>query len=153
MTAACEKLICCYYDKFFNKCIYQINDLNDFIYLHRFCLNLYDYNKNSWVFYNLYYDFVRCNNIFKFFSKNLINITTCQNYLFVLKNLTIIEEYFIVKCHSVNIIFKLQFSSCFSSMNYNALWKHMIVIFQDFKSLLQILSSSELKLNNIIKIF
>ena len=131
MTAACEKLICCCCDEFFDECIYQIDDLNDFIHLHRFNLNLYDYNENSWVFCCLCYDSVKYNSISKFFSKNLINVTTCQNYLSVLKDLIIVKEYLIIKYHSINIIFKLWSDSHFSSVNYNTLQKHMIIIFQD----------------------
>ena len=153
MIAVYKKLICCCYDEFFDKCIYQINDLNNFIHLHRFSLNLYNYNKNSWVFCCLCYDSVRHNSIFKFFSKNLINIITCQNYLSVLKDFTTIKKYLIMKYHSVNIIFKLWSNDHVFSMNYNALQKYIIIIFQDLESLLQILSSSELRLNNIIKIF
>ena len=121
MTTAYEKSIYCCYNEFFNECIYQINNLNNFIYLHRFSLNSCDYNENSWIFCSLCYDSVKCNNISKFFSKNLINIITCQNYLSVLKNLTIVKKYFIVKYHSIDIIFKLWFNDHFFSMNYNTL--------------------------------
>ena len=107
ITAACEKLICCCYDKFFDECIYQIDDLNNFILLYRFSLNLCNYDENSWIFCSLCYEFVKHNNIFKFFSKNLINITTYQNYSSVLKNLTIVKKYFIAKCHFLDIILKL----------------------------------------------
>ena len=153
MITTCERLICYCCDKFFNKYIYQINDLNDFIHLHRFCLNSCNYNKNSWIFCSLCYDFIKYNNIFKIFSKNLINIITCQNYSSVLKNLITVEKYLIIKCYFINIIFKLWSDSHFSLINYNILWEHMIIISQDFKSLLQILLSSELRLNNVIKIF
>ena len=150
---ACEKSICCCCNEFFDECIYQIDDLNNFILLHKFSLNSCSYDENSWIFYNLYYEFVKHNNIFKFFNKNLINIITCQNYSSVLKNFIIVEKYFIVKYHFIDIILKLWFSSYFSLINYNALQKYIIIIFQDFKSLFQILSSFELKLNNVIKIF
>ena len=47
MTVTCEKLICCCCDKFFDECIYQIDNLNNFILLHRFSLNLCNYDENS----------------------------------------------------------------------------------------------------------
>ena len=153
MIIACEISIYCCCDKFFDECIYQIDDLNNFILLHKFNLNLCNYDENSWIFCNLYYKFVKHNSIFKFFSKNLINVITCQNYSSVLKNLITVEKYFIAKYHFIDIIFKLQSDNHFSSVNYNTLQKYMIIISQNFRFLLQIFSSSELRLNNVIKIF
>ena len=153
MTAACERSICCCCGEFFGGCTYQIDDLDDFIHLHRPSLDSCGYNGNSWVFCSLCYDSVRRNSVPKFSSKNLVNVTTCQNYPSVLEDLTTVEECLIAKCHPVGTILKLRPSGRSSPVNYNALRGHMIVIPQDPGPLLQILPSPELRLDNIIKVF
>ena len=107
MMTACERSICCCCGGFFDDCINKIDDQNDFIQLYRPSLDSCGYDGRSWVFCSLCYASVTRNIVPKFSSKNLINVTTCQNYLSVLKDLMIVEKYLIMKCHSVDIILKL----------------------------------------------
>src|SRR5579871_5430798 len=113
------------------------------------------YNENSctWTFCRMCFTAIKRNNIPKFSAKNFVNVTMCQNYPSALEDLTPIEECLIAKCHPIGTILKLRPGGRASPTNYNALRGHMIVIPQDPGPLLHILPSSELRLDNLIKVF
>ncbi|KAH6691789.1 hypothetical protein BKA61DRAFT_742496 [Leptodontidium sp. MPI-SDFR-AT-0119] len=70
-----------------------------------------------------------------------------------LEDLTAVEECLIAKSHPVGTILKLRPGRRSSSVSYNALRGHIIVIPQDPGPLLQILPSPELRLDTLIKVF
>jgi hypothetical protein len=89
----------------------------------------------------------------KFSMRNKINVTLCQHYPDVLKDLTLTEEYLIAKSHPVGVILKLRPGGRSSPANYHALRGHFIIIPQNPKPLLQILPSPELQLTELVKVF
>lgn len=89
----------------------------------------------------------------KFSAKNLVNVTLCQNYPFPLEDLTLTEEYAIARCHPLGLIVKLRPSGRLSSISHRALRGHFIVIPQDPGPLLRILTSPDLGLDNLIRVF
>ncbi|PVH70863.1 hypothetical protein DL98DRAFT_617764, partial [Cadophora sp. DSE1049] len=103
-------------------------------------------------FYTFCHAAVSCSNVPKFSALNLVNVTTCQNYLSALEGLTAIEECLIIKCHPVGTILKLRPNGRPFPSSYNTLQGHVIVIPQDPGPLLQIFPSPELRLDNLIKV-
>ncbi|CAG7954180.1 unnamed protein product [Penicillium nalgiovense] len=89
----------------------------------------------------------------KFAMRNKINVTLCQHYPDVLKDLTLTEEYLIAKSHPVGVILKLRPGGRSSPANYHALRGHFIIIPQDPKPLPQILPSPELHFTELVKVF
>ena len=89
----------------------------------------------------------------KFSGQNLVNVTLCQDYPTSLENLTFVEECLIARCHPVGLIVKLRPKGQAAFINYYGLKGHMIVLPQDPGPLLSILPSSDLKLNDVTKVF
>jgi hypothetical protein len=111
------------------------------------------YHESSWSFCTACHSEISRSKVPKFSAKNLVNVTTCQDYPSDLEDLSAIEECPIAKCHPVGTIIKLRPGGCSSSITYNAIRGHMIVIPQDPGPLLQILPSRDLRLDNLIKVF
>jgi hypothetical protein len=86
-------------------------------------------------------------------GQNLVNVTLCQDYPTSLENLTFVEECLIARCHPVGLIVKLRPKGQAAFVNYYGLKGHMIVLPQDPGPLLSILPSSDLKFNDVIKVF
>jgi hypothetical protein len=81
-----------------------------------------------------------------------MNVTLCQEYPGALE-VTFVEECVIARCHPVGLIIKLRPGGHAASVNYYALKGHMIVLPQDPGPLLSILPNSDLRLNDVIKVF
>jgi hypothetical protein len=133
--------------------IQKIGDQDDLILEQQNSLDQCGHHERSWHFCNFCYKALMHQTIPKFSAANFVNITMCQDYPSALKDLTVVEECLIAKCHPVGTILKLRPGGYSSPANYNALRGHMIVIPQDPGPLLQILPSPELKLDNLIKVF
>lgn len=88
----------------------------------------------------------------KFSMENNLNVTLCQHYPELLRDLTLTEEYLIAKSHPVGVILKLRPGGRSSVANYHALRGHFIIIPQDPKPLLQILPSPDLRFTELIKV-
>ena len=82
----------------------------------------------------------------KYFIFNVVNIFFCQHYFYALQNLTFTKKCLIIKNHSIMFVLKLCFNDTVNLLTYNQLHNHMIVLFQNSDSLLDILSSTEFKL-------
>jgi len=153
MSAAAQKSICCSCGRFFSGHIYRIDDKDNFIQTHQVSLDCCGHHENAWTFCNQCYTAVKQNRTPKFSAENLVNVTMCQGYPSVLSDLTAVEECLIAKRHPIGQILKLRPGGHASTMNYNALRGHIILIPQDPGPLLNILPSPELRLHELIKVF
>ena len=89
----------------------------------------------------------------KFFAANSVNVTLCQNYPAALKDLTVVEECLIARCHPGGTILKLRPGGRHEPVNYYGLKGHIIVLPLDPSPLLHILPSSDLSLQTLIKVY
>jgi hypothetical protein len=89
----------------------------------------------------------------KFSAANSVNVTLCQNYPAALKDLTVVEECLIARCHPVGTILKLRPGGRHAPVNYYGLKGHIIVLPQDPSPLLHILPSPDLSLQTLIKVY
>jgi hypothetical protein len=89
----------------------------------------------------------------KFSAANSVNVTLCQNYPATLKDLTVVEECLIARCHPVGTILKLRPGGRHAPVNYYGLKGHIIVLPQDPSPLLHILPSPDLSLQTLIKVY
>jgi len=153
MSAASQKSICCSCGKFFTGYVYQFENHDNFIQTHLTSLDRCGRDGNSWNFCSLCHSAIKRNTVPKFSAENFVNVTMCQHYPAALDNLTPIEECLIAKCHPNGKVLKLRPNGHVSSVSYNALRGHIIVIPQNPGPLLQILPSPELRLDNLIKVF
>ena len=84
---------------------------------------------------------------------NVVNVSMCYDHSTCLEELTITEECLMTRSYSLDVILKLRSSEkAFSLVTYQALREHMIILSQNFESLLHILSSSTLRLLDKIKV-
>jgi hypothetical protein len=154
MSRASERSVCCCCGRWATAGdAYEIGHQSHFTLPPQRTLDHCGHRENSWGFCTSCHGAVSRCNIPKFSALNLVNVTTCQDYPSALEDLTAIEECLIAKCHPVGTILKLRPGGRASPLTYNALRGHMIVIPQDPGPLLQILPSSELRLDNLIKVF
>jgi hypothetical protein len=82
----------------------------------------------------------------KFSALNAVNVSFCQDYPWILKDLTLTEECLIARCHPIASILKLRPNGAFNPAAYNRLRGHIIVLPQEPGPLLDILPSPEVKL-------
>lgn len=154
MSNAQKKSICSCCGRFIATAdIYKVGDSDDILLSLQHNLDPCGHNENFWDFCLLCYGALQRDNIPKFSTENLVNITICQDYPSQLEDLTPVEECLIAKCHPVGTILKLRPGNHSAPTNYCALRGHMIVIPQDPGPLLQILPNPELRLDNLIKVF
>jgi hypothetical protein len=88
----------------------------------------------------------------KYSALNGVNVTFCQDYPSVLRDLTLTEECLIARSHPIASILKLRPNSARKSTAYNRLRGHVIVLPQNPGPLLDILPSAEIKLHEKIKV-
>jgi hypothetical protein len=88
----------------------------------------------------------------KFSALNAVNVSFCQDYPCVLKDLTLTEECLIARSHPIASILKLRPNGAFNPAAYNRLRGHIVVLPQEPGPLLDILPSPEVKLCEKIKI-
>jgi hypothetical protein len=110
------------------------------------------YHNRSWSFCSDCYTNIVGDRIPKFSAGNLINVVMCDKYPAVLKDLTFIEECVIARRHPIGSILKLRPGNRRSPSNYYALRGHMVVVPQNPGPLLNILPSSDLRLQDIVKV-
>ena len=88
----------------------------------------------------------------KFSAMNGANVTMCQYYPPELRDLTLVEESVISRCHPIGTVLKLKPNGIQNPTAYNAIRGHLIAIPQDPGPLLKILPSPELHFHDYIKI-
>lgn len=116
-------------------------------------LDSYGRPSDSWGLYSSCPNSLNRDMIPKFSTKNLMNMTLCQNFPLALEGLTLTEECLIAKCHPLGVVLKPRPGGYASSVSYYSLPSHFIIIRQDPGPLLDILPSPELTLYSLIKVF
>jgi len=111
------------------------------------------YTHGVWTFCKSCHTDILRTKIPKFSALNSVNVVMCDDYPTVLKDLTLVEECVIARRHPVGSILKLRPGNRRNPSNYYALRGHMIVIPQNPGPLLEILPSSTLRFQDIIKVF
>ena len=77
---------------------------------------------------------------------NVVNVFFCQYYSCAFQNLTLTEKCLIIRNHLIVFVLKLCLNDMINLLTYNQLHNHMIVLFQNSDSFLDILSSIKFKL-------
>lgn len=108
------------------------------------------YTDNGFQFCKSCYGIIIEKKILKFGSANCINVSPCQKYPDILRDLPLVEEAFIARAHPVMSIIKLRPSGSSSSASYYRIQGHTVVLLQNPGPLLIILSSSTLVPHNVI---
>ena len=111
------------------------------------------YRDGCWSFCLSCYRDILSGRIPKFSVCNGVNVTMCDDYPVVLKDLTFVEECVIARRHPIGSILKLRPGNRRSPSNYYALRGHMVVVPQNPGPLLHILPSPDLRLQDIVKVF
>ena len=108
--------------------------------------------KSDYLFYHSCFTIIKDRYLFKFSVLNAVNVFFCQNYSHALQDLILIEKCLITRSHSVASILKLCLNDVYNSVTYNQLHEHVIILFQNSDSLLDILSFNEIRFHKKIKI-
>jgi hypothetical protein len=133
--------------------IHEINDDDPILQPLNHVLDNCGWHNNIWDLCSSCHASLTRHTIPKFSAKNLVNVMSCQHYPSSLNDLTAVEECLIARSHPLGVILKLRPGGVSAPINYHALRGHFILIPQDPGPLLQILPSSELRLQNLIKVF
>jgi hypothetical protein len=129
LSAAPKKSVCCCCGKFVATVdIYRIDDADHSLLPLQGSLDNCGRHENTWNFCVWCHSALSRGNVPKLSANNLINVTMCQHYPAALEDLTTIEECLIAKSHPVGTILKLRPGGHSSSITYNALRGHIIVI-------------------------
>ena len=115
-------------------------------------LNCCETTTSIYSFCTLCFDNFSKSRISKFESINQMNSIACQNFSDALKNLTLIEEIVIAKIHFFISILKLRFNDITAVTFYQRIRDHAVILSQNSDFLLDILSSKNLMLHDVIKI-
>ena len=152
--------VCVFCDFFINNQQSHQLSMIDEIYQNCVKLNLFDETElnccetttSIYSFCTLCFDNFSKSRISKFESINQMNSIACQNFFDALKNLILIEEIVIAKAHFFISILKLRFNDITAVTFYQRIRDHAVILFQNSDSLLDILSSKNLMLHDVIRI-
>ena len=152
--------VCVFCDFFINNQQSHQLSIIDEIYQNCVRLNLFDETElnccetttSIYSFCTLCFDNFSKSRISKFESINQMNSIACQNFFDALKNLILIEEIVIAKAHFFISILKLRFNDITAVTFYQRIRDHAVILSQNSDSLLDILSSKNLMLHDVIRI-
>ena len=152
--------VCVFCDFFINNQQSHQLSMIDEIYQNCVKLNLFDETElnccetttSIYSFCTLCFDNFSKSRISKFESINQVNSIACQNFSDALKNLTLVEEIVIAKVHFFISILKLRFNDITAVTSYQRIRDHAVILSQNPDSLLDILSSRNLMLHDVIRI-
>ena len=152
--------VCVSCDLFINNQQSHQLSMIDEIYQNCVRLNLFDKTElnccetttSIYSFCTLCFDNFSKSRISKFESINQVNSIACQNFFDALKNLTLIKEIVIAKVHFFISILKLRFNDITAVTFYQRIRDHAVILSQNSDFLLDILSSRNLMLHDVIRI-
>ena len=152
--------ICVFCDLFINNQHSHQLSVIDEIYQNCVKLNLFDETElnccetttSIYSFCTSCFDNFSKSKVSKFESINQVNSIACQNFSDALKNLTLIEEIVIARTHFFVSILKLRFNDIIAVTFYQRIRDHAMIFSQNSESLLDILSSKNLILHDVIRI-
>jgi len=108
--------------------------------------------ENDYLFCRPCYDAIQRECPPKYSALNNVNVCFCQDYPRALRDLTLTEECLIARGHPIASILKLRPNGGRSSVAYNRIRGHVVILPQDPGLLLDILPSAEVRLHETIKV-